>query len=66
MIRPTFSCYDEYCMDVTVTGGGGGGGGCEADFTYWTMELEVECTNTSTGNYLTAFWDYGDGSAADA
>jgi len=58
----TFQCYDEFCEDITVTSGGGGGGGCEAKFTYEKEELFVEMTNISSGTYLTAFYDYGDGS----
>lgn len=57
----TGSCYDEICKEVTVTGGGGGGG-CTADFEYEVEHLLVDCQNTSTGNYLTAIFDYGDGS----
>lgn len=56
-----WTCYDEVCMDVTVTSGGGGGD-CTADFYYETSELLIECTNTSTGSILTSIWDYGDGS----
>ncbi len=56
----TWTCYDEVCIDVTVTSGGGGG--CEASYYYETSELTIECTNTSTGNILTSIWDYGDGS----
>lgn len=57
-----FTCYDEYCVELTVTTGGGGGGGCDADFDYEAVELDLEVTNTSGGTFLTEFWDYGDGS----
>jgi len=55
------SCFDEICLDVTVTGGGGGGG-CNADFDYTTDQLSIECTDLSSGSILTSFWDFGDGS----
>lgn len=54
------ACFDEYCMDVTV-GGGGGGGACTADFSYETDGLTIDMEDESTGLYLTALWDYGDG-----
>ena len=57
----TFQCFDEVCMEITVTAGGGGSG-CEADFDYETSALFIECTDQSTGNYVTTIWDYGDGS----
>lgn len=58
----TGMCFSEICKDVTVTGGGGGGGTCQAAYTYTTNELQFSGNNTSTGNYLTAVWDFGDGS----
>lgn len=60
-ISDQFSCFDFYCQDVTITGGGGGGG-CQANFTANTDQLSVSCQNTSTGNYTTAIWNWGDGS----
>jgi PKD repeat protein len=54
------ACFDQYCMDVTV-GGGGGGGACNADFSYETDGLSIDMEDESTGLYLTALWDYGDG-----
>ena len=35
---------------------------CEAKFTYEVDELTIELTNTSTGNFTIATYDYGDGS----
>lgn len=55
------SCYDEYCEEIEVTTGGGGGD-CQASFTYAADELDLACTNTSTGTYITQLWSYGDGS----
>lgn len=54
-------CFDDYCEFITVSGGTGGGG-CQAAYTYTSNELNFEGTNTSTGNYITAVWDFGDGS----
>jgi PKD repeat protein len=55
------TCFDDTCIDVTVTNGGGGGN-CNANFSYDTDQLNLSCTNTSTGSYITAIWDFGDGS----
>jgi len=54
------SCVDNVCIDVIVTAGGGGA--CDADFEYTTDQLNIECTDLSSGLILTAFWDFGDGS----
>lgn len=56
----TGNCNAQYCQYVTVASGGGGA--CDANYTYVANELYVECTNTSTGTYTTAIWDFGDGS----
>jgi PKD repeat protein len=36
--------------------------GCSADFTYETDQLNLTCTDLSSGDILTRFWDFGDGS----
>lgn len=54
-------CFSDICQDITVTSGGGGGT-CQAAYTYTTNQLQFSGNNTSTGNYLTAIWDFGDGS----
>ena len=36
--------------------------GCVADFTFETDQLDISCINTSSGQFLTALWDFGDGS----
>lgn len=51
------NCFSEYCEEITV------GSACVADFTFQSTGLFVQCTNTSTGAYTAAVWDFGDGSA---
>lgn len=54
-------CTDQVCQTVVVDQGGGGGGGCQASFTAETNALDLSLTNTSTGDFFVATYNYGDG-----
>lgn len=47
---------DSMCMSINVDSAQ-----CEADFTHSANNLDVQFTNTSSGNFNAVFWDFGDG-----
>lgn len=59
------SCYDTYCMPLTI---GNPGGTCMADFYFYTDSNAVTNTyyfvDSSTGNINSWFWEFGDGSTS--
>jgi len=61
------SCYDTYCMPVTV---GNTPGGCDADFYYFPDSTGT--TNTyyfidqSSGNINSWYWEFGDGTTSSS
>ncbi|MCB9234832.1 MAG: PKD domain-containing protein [Bacteroidia bacterium] len=54
------NCADTICMPVTITGSSS----CHAGFTPSVSGNTVSLANTSSGNYTSVFWDFGDGSTS--
>jgi PKD repeat protein len=59
----TNPCLDSFCSWVTVTAGGGSNP-CNANFTYTTSLCTVTFTSTSTGNFNTGVYSFGNGTYA--
>ncbi|MBE0649008.1 MAG: PKD domain-containing protein [Bacteroidales bacterium] len=61
------SCYDTYCMPITV---GNPAGGCEADFYFYSDSNAVSNTyhfiDISAGNINSWYWEFGDGTTSSS